>query len=73
MEVIMEIGKLQGIIADKNQRLEREALGDAEDIIETIAAKQDVIAKAQSEIEILRQRLVNLEIKQLDSETLLGQ
>lgn len=69
----MEIGKLQGIIADKNQRLEREALGDAEDIIETIAAKQDVIAKAQSEIEILRQRLVNLEIKQLDSETLLGQ
>lgn len=69
----MEIDKLQGIIADKNQRLEREALGDAENIIEMIAAKQDVVAKAQADIKTLRERLVNLEIKQLDSKTLLGE
>ena len=69
----MDVQKLQGIVANKNERLEREALQQAEDIIETIAAKQELISHTWKEIEGLRNRLSALEIKQLDSQTLLGE
>lgn len=69
----MEVSKLQSIIASKNERLEREALNEAEDIIIQIASKQELITRTQSDIESLRKRLKELEIKQLDSQTIIGQ
>ncbi len=69
----MEVGKLQEIVTRKNERLERDALAEAEFIIEQIANKQQLIANANIDIEGLRQRLKDLEIKQLDSQALLGQ
>lgn len=69
----MELNKLQSIIERKNERLERDALNEAEFIIEQIASRQELITRTQDEISQLRTRLVKLEVKQLNSQTLLGE
>lgn len=68
----MDAGKLKSIIVEQNQRRERHALGEAENIIEAIANEQANIAKAQGRIAELRQRLIDLQVEQLDASTILG-
>ena len=68
----MDNTKLQGIIERKNDRLERDALNEAEGIIDAIANKQSLISRTQNEIAELRSRLTLLEIQQIDSATILG-
>lgn len=68
----MDAGKLKSIIATQNDRRERQALGEAENIIEQIANKQNHIAKVQQEIATLREELVALQVEQLDATTILG-
>ncbi len=68
----MDSTKLQSIIDRKNDHLERKALDEASDIIESIASKQSLITRTQEEIAELRTRLTTLEIKQLDSAAILG-
>jgi phage shock protein A len=69
----MELTKLQEIVTRKNEDLEREALHEAERIIEQIAQIQSQITRGENEIKKLRERLITLEVSQLDSQTILGQ
>lgn len=69
----MEVSKLQTIIVGQNERLEKDALREAEAIIEQIASKQSLIVRLEREIDTLRNNLLSLEIKQLNSQTVLGQ
>ena len=68
----MDTNKLQNIVSQKNERLEREALNNAEAIIEQIAVKQDLIVKTTKEITELQEELRQLEIRQLDPNKILG-
>jgi len=68
----MENTKLKEIIERKNDRLERDALNEAENIIEAIASKQNLIQRTQEEIVRLREDLVALQIQQIDPATILG-
>ena len=68
----MENTKLKEIIERKNDRLERDALNEAENIIEAIASKQNLIQSTQEEIVRLREDLVALQIQQIDPATILG-
>lgn len=69
----MEIQKVHQLIADKNERLERDALREAESIIDAIAQQQAVIAAATKKIEELRKNLTDLQVAQLDAKTLIGE
>lgn len=68
----MDTSKLKSIIATQNDRRERQALGNAEDIIEQIAGKQSMISRITAEIAALRQQLVDLQVEQLDVNSILG-
>lgn len=69
----MQQDKLHGIIRDKNERLERETLRTAEQLIDAIAGEQETIRKSQGRIGDLREELKNLEVKQIDVNTVLGE
>jgi len=69
----MEISKLQQIVKDKNEQLERDALRAAKSLIDEIAKEQETTQKSQTRIADLRKQLKELEIKQHDQSTLLGE
>ena len=69
----MERDRLHGLIKEKNERLEREALRTAEGIIEAIAKSQARIVDEQRNIAELRAQLKALSVAQLDAAELLGQ
>lgn len=68
----MERSKLQQIVKDKNERLERDAVRNAESLIDEIAQEQEKIQKGESRIAHLRKQLKELEIKQHNESSLLG-
>lgn len=68
----MEVSKLNTIIIRQNERRERHALDEAENLIEQIACKQQGIIKTQAEIADLRKRLNDLQVEQLDATSILG-
>lgn len=72
-EKTMERDKIESIIQDKNDKLERNALGRAGDIISTIAANQESIAALERANERLREELKSLKIQQLDTKVILGE
>ena len=69
----MERDKLHGLIREKNERLERETLRTAEQLIDAIANQQETIRKAQARIEELRVELKALTVQQMDAAALLGE
>lgn len=69
----MEREKLNSIIKDKNERLERETLRSAEQIIDAIACEQKRISESQERIAKLREELKALTVAQLDAANLLGE
>lgn len=68
----MERSKLQQIVKDKNERLERDATRNAESLIDEIAKEQERVQQSNSRIAELRKQLKELEIKQHDESVLLG-
>jgi DNA repair exonuclease SbcCD ATPase subunit len=69
----MQIEKVHQLIADKNERLERDALREAESIIDAIAQQQGIITAANKKIDGLRKDLTALQVTQLDAKTLIGE
>jgi len=69
----MEKSTIHQLIADKNKELERNILRSAESVIDQIAKQQDIIQKAQERIVELRKELSDLEVKQIDAKSILGQ
>lgn len=69
----MKTEQLQQIIKDKNERLEQSALRTAESIIETIVKEQQTILTSEANIKALRKELVSLQVKELDSNAILGE
>lgn len=69
----MERSKLQQIVKDRNDRLERDAVRTAESLIEEISSEQERIQKSQERIAEIRKTLKELEIKKHDETTLLGE
>jgi hypothetical protein len=69
----MEISKVHQLIADKNERLERDALREAELIIDAISQQQGIIATATKRIGELRKNLTDLQVAQLDAKSLIGE
>ncbi len=69
----MEKSTIHQLIADKNKELERNVLRSAESVIDQIAKQQDIIQKAQERIVELRKELSDLEVKQIDAKSILGQ
>lgn len=65
--------KLNTLIKDKNERLERDALRSAEEIIDSITQEQERIRKANERIAELRAALKELSVKQLDVTNILGE
>ena len=68
----MERSKLNELIKEKNERLERDTLRDAERIIEAIVTEQRKVAAAEQHIADLRKDLKALTVSQLDVDQLLG-
>lgn len=68
----MDAKELNLIIFRKNEGLEREALREAEQIIENIAKYQGIIADSQDRIIELRANLKALQVKRLDASAILG-
>lgn len=69
----MEREKIHGLIREKNERLERDALRTAESIIEEIAMEQGRIRNCQEHIEKLRADLKALSVAQMNAAELLGE
>lgn len=69
----MQLDKVHQLIADKNERLERDALREAETIIDAIAQQQGIVTAAHKRIEDLRKTLTALQVTQLDAKTLIGE
>ena len=64
--------KLNAIIDQKNEQLERQAISRASQIIDEIAEEQRIISRAQLSISELRAELVALEVKQISHASILG-
>lgn len=69
----MEQVKLNKIIAEKNEQLERDTLRIAEILIEAIAKDQQDIERLNKNIAKNRAELKELTVKQLDAQKLLGE
>jgi hypothetical protein len=69
----MERSTIHQLVSDKNKTLEQIALRGAESIIEQIAKQQEVISTAQAKIAELRKELNELEVKQIDAKSILGE
>jgi len=68
----MDTNKLQSLIAQKNEQLERDALRRASDIIDAIADNQATIEDAQANIVALRKELTAMQIQQINPVSILG-
>lgn len=64
--------KLKQIIERENESLEREAVGNATDIIRSISCKTAQIAQLQRDIVELQVSLKKIEITQIDPLKILG-
>lgn len=64
--------KLKQIIERENESLEREAVGNATDIIRSISCKTAQIAQLQRDIVELQADLKKIEITQIDPLKILG-
>lgn len=69
----MNAEKLAEIIAEKNDRLEREAVQTAEHHIEQIIKLNECIATAKSAIAEHQSELKALEVKQITASSILGE
>ena len=69
----MEREKLHGLIKEKNERLERDTLRTAEQLIDSIAGQQEVIRKANDRIVELRKELKELSVSQINPADVLGE
>lgn len=69
----MDAGKLQQLVANHNDKLEREALDEAQRIIERIAINQQRIQDLQQDIVELQKELKALSIQPLDPQVVLGE
>ena len=68
----MEQNKLQSIITEKNEQLERATLREAESLIGEIANEQRKIKTSQGRIADLRKQLKELNVETLDAAEILG-
>jgi hypothetical protein len=68
----MDQEKLRKIIADKNDRLEDNALHTAACLIEGIAQEQKKIEASQTRIAELRKELTTLTVDELNADAILG-
>ena len=68
----MTTDKLQSIIAQKNEQLERQALNRASQIIDEIAECQTIVAQNLAEIDILRKELTSMQVEQINPVSILG-
>lgn len=68
----MTTDKLNSIIAQKNEQLERDALRRASQIIDEIAECQSIIAQNLAQIDILRKELTSMQVEQIRPESILG-
>ncbi len=68
----MERTKLDTLIKEKNERLERDTLRTAESIIDSIAKEQEGIRKANERIAEFRTELKALSITHMNASELLG-
>lgn len=68
----MNIDKLHEIIAAKNERLERETVNQARDIIDQIGSLQSAKTDIDRKLVELRTELRALEIVQVDATSILG-
>lgn len=68
----MTTDKLNSIIAQKNEQLERQALNRASQIIDEIAECQSIVAQNLAEIDTLRKELTSMQIQQIKAESILG-
>lgn len=64
--------KLQSIIAQKNEQLERKAINRASQIIDEIAELQQGINDANSQIAKLRTELTSMQVEQINPTSILG-
>lgn len=69
----MQTNKLKEIIARKNERLESDAVNEAEQHINHILKMQEVISEAQAEIKESQEALKKLEVKNVDAASVLGE
>ena len=69
----MEKSTIHQIVSEKNKELERCAIRGAESIIEQIAKQQEIIGNATDRIVELRKELSDLEVKQIDAKSILGE
>lgn len=68
----MTSDKLNQIIADKNERLERSAVDQARRIIDEIAEYQQAKVDAETKIASLREELKKIEVVQINAASILG-
>lgn len=68
----MTTDKLNSIIAQKNEQLERKALNRASQIIDEIAELQQGINDANSQIAKLRTELTSMQVEQINPASILG-
>ena len=68
----MEQSKLQNIITEKNEQLERATLRQAESLIGEITSEQRQIKASQERIVELRKQLKELNVETLDAAEILG-
>lgn len=69
----MDANKLQQIIDQKNERLEREAVYTAEEHIDQILKLNDVIESAKKAILEHQAALKALEVKTVDAKAIIGE
>lgn len=69
----MDAGKLNELVARKNEQLEEEALNHARQIINDIAREQQRVQDSAKRISELQAELKALNITSLDPKTILGQ
>lgn len=68
----MTTDKLNSIIAQKNEQLERRAAQRASEIIDEIAELQQGINDANSQIAKLRTELTSMQVEQINPTSILG-
>lgn len=68
----MQRDKLSELITRKNERLEEDALRNAEDLIGEIVKQQGRIKEAEQRIAECRSELAALEVERLDQNDVLG-
>lgn len=68
----MTTDKLNSIIAQKNEQLERRALNRASQIIDEIAECQTIVAQNLAEIDIRRKELTSMQVEQINPVSILG-